>query len=213
MKKIILITTITFLTLTSCTKKPGIFSGYIYWEYNDYVGDKPDAGSKIKLYSITNKEIQFETTADASGNFKLEDIPPGEYFTIIQSKNTTDSPKYHLDNLLIHSKELKTIFGFDSSPFKKEIEEINKLQYTYLEILTDDDENKYGGLATQIEKYEKIESEIKEKSQYLISKLPGQFREKIGLHTGYDKSLKFINLEIKEGKTSTENVDFGTSYN
>ena len=213
MKKRLLIIVMLIITLTSCSKKPGVLTGNVFWKYNDYVGNKPDAGSEVKLYSMTNKENKYETSTDVSGNFKIEGIIPGEYFLIIQSSNTTDSPKDHLDNLLIYSEDLKSIFGFDKSKFKREIDEINQLQTKYQDVLTENDATKYGGLSKQIERYEKIERDVTEKSLNLISKFPTEFKEKINLYSGYDKSFKFIPIEIKEGKTSHENVDFGITYN
>jgi hypothetical protein len=213
MKKRLLIIAMLIITLTSCTKKPGILTGNVFWKYNDYVGNKPDAGSEVKLYSMINKENKYETSTDVSGNFKIEEIIPGKYFLIIQSSNTTDSPKDHLDNLLIYSEDLKNLFGFDESKYKKEIDEINQLQNTYQDVLTESDANKFGGLSNQMDKYEKIERDIKDKTLNLISKFPQEFKEKLNLYTGYDKSFKFTTIEIKEGKTSNENVDFGTTYN
>lgn len=212
MKKIILITFLLF-SIVSCTKKPGSFTGNIYWKYNDYVGNKPDSGSKIKLYSETDKEIKYETTTDVLGNFKIEDVQPGRYFIVIQSNNTTDSPHEHLKNLLIYSEFLKDIFGFDSTKYDKEISEINKLEDKYLDVIGESNQNKYGGLSKQIEIYDKIDSEIKDKSQNLISKFPEQFKRKLGLYTSYDKSFRFLSIEITEGKTINENIDFGTTYN
>lgn len=213
MKRKLLFILVLFSILTSCTKKPGTLTGNIYWKYNDYVGNKPDASSTINLYSITDKNVTLETSTDVAGNYKIEEIPPGKYFLVIKSGNTTDSPKDHLDNLLIHSVQIKTVFGYDLKNLKKEIAEIDKLQQEYQNILIDENESKYGGLYKQIDKYEKIKKEIKDKSFALISKLPSEFKTKIGLYTGYDKSIHFANIEIKEAKTTNENVDFGITYN
>lgn len=197
--------------LTSCTKKPGTLTGNVYWKYNNYVGNKPDASSKINLYSIADKNIHFETSTDIAGNYKIEEIPPGKYFLIIKSGNTTDAPQDHLNNILTHSEGIKSIFAFDIKKFKKEITEIDKLQQEYENLSIN--VNNYEGLSKQIAKYEKIEREIKNKSVDLISKFPPDLKSKIELYTGYDKSLNFSNIEIKEAKTTNENVDFGTTYN
>lgn len=213
MKRILLLTFILISILTSCTKKPGTLTGNVYWKYNNYVGNKPDAGSKVKLYSLTDKDLIFETSTDVAGNFKIEDILPGKYFLIIKSGNTTDSPKDHLDNLLDNSEQIKSIFGFDIKKFTNKIQEINKLQQEYQNILVDNNEKKYGGLSKQIDKYQKIQSEVKSKSLDLISKFPSDFKTNIGMYTGYDKSFHFSNIEIKEDKTTNENIDFGITYN
>lgn len=213
MKKTLIATIALMLTLSSCTKDPGVFTGNIYWKYNDFVGNKPDAGSEIKLYSLKNKKLFSETTADVSGNFKLEDVPAGNYFAIIKSKNTTKSEKEHLDNLSIYSEDLNFLFGFDLKTLKKETNEIDKLNDTYLGILTDSDEKKYGGLSNKVKKYEEIEHEIRMKSLKLISNLPSDFKSKLGLYSSSGNSYKFLSIEIKEGKSTVENIDFGTTYN
>lgn len=214
MKKILITIIVLIVTLTSCTKKPGVLTGNVYWKYNNYVGNKPDAGSEVKLYSKTNKETKYETTTDVSGNFKIEDIPPGKYFLIIQSQNTTDSPKDHLDNLLIYSDDIKNLLGLDLKKYKKEIDEITKLQDEYQKLLSDtSDRNDYEEVSRQMDAYQKVENKIKENSINLISKFPEEIKTKLRLYTGYDKSLSFNNIEIKEAKTANQNVDFGITYN
>lgn len=213
MKQKLLATIMLVFILTSCTKKPGTLTGNVYWKYNNYVGNKPDASSKVSLYSITDKNVHFETSTDIAGNYKIEEIPTGRYFLVIKSGNTTDAPQNHLNNLLIHSEDIKTIFTYDIKKFKKEIAEIDKLQQEYENILIDENENNYGGLSNKIAKYHKIEREIESKSVDLISRFPSDFKSKIELYTGYDKSFNFSNIEIKEAKTTNVNVDFGITYN
>ena len=212
MKKKLLIIIVLIASLTSCTKKPGSINGNVFWKYNDYVGNKPDAGSDVKLYSIANKDSKFETTTDVSGNFKIEEIPPGKYFLIVQSKNTTDSPVNHLHNLFIYSENIKSIFGLDLNKFKKEFEEINQIENKNdnVEVKFDpDNPNATSG----IDDFEKNQNEINTKSLNIISKFPSEFKTKLGFYTGYDKSFDFNIVEIREGKSCNENVDFGTTYN
>lgn len=204
------------VTLSACTKRPGILSGNVFWKYNDYVGNKPDAGSSVKLYSITNKQIKYETTTDVAGNYKIEDVVPGSYFLIIQSNNTTDSPKNLLDNILRYTelKEFNELFDFDKNKFKKEINEINKQQDKYDDVLYHSNDGNLDELSIEMDKYEAIESDIFEKSMELISKFPDKFKSEFLITTGYnEKSLEILPIEIKEGKSSNENVDFGATYN
>ena len=71
----------------------------------------------------------------------------------------------------------------------------------------------YETLKRQMDAYQNVENKIKDNSLNLISKFPKDFKTKLGLYTGYDKSLSFNNIEIKEAKTANQNVDFGTTYN
>ena len=213
MKKKYILFLILF-TILSCTKKPGGLTWNVYWKYNDYVGNKPDSGAKIKLipFDKTQKDSIFETTADLNGNYAINEIPPGKYFLIVESENTKDNPKDHLENLQIYSKSLKEIFGFDLQKYSKEIEEIENDYKKYTDILTDPDYDKYGGISNKIEQYQKLEKMSFEKSANLIDKIPSKIRFKIGLLTGYSSSLDFQDVEIKEGKIENVVTDFGLTY-
>jgi len=213
MKKIYILILISF-TILSCTKKPGTLTGNVYWKYNNYVGNKPDSGAKIKLitYDKTQKDSIFETTADLSGNYSINEIPPGKYFLIIESENTTDNPKDHLDNLQVWSKNLKELFGLDLQKYSKEITEIDNDYKKYMDVLSDSDYDKYGGVSKKIELYQSLEKSAFEKSENLIAKIPSKIRFNIGILTGYSKSLDFQSVEIKEAKTMNIITDFGTTY-
>jgi|HubBroStandDraft_4_1064222.scaffolds.fasta_scaffold152660_2 hypothetical protein len=67
----------------------GVLSGNAYWKYNDYVGNKADAGSEVYLYydSIT---APIKTECDLQGNFKIDNLKSGTYLLLIKSKNTVD---------------------------------------------------------------------------------------------------------------------------
>jgi len=87
--------------------------GVITWQYNDFIGTKPDVGAKIFLiprdFNPTNfKQIDLEgysmigiapknsnlfyTEANGYGNYKLKNIPVGEYILVVSSKKTTRDP-------------------------------------------------------------------------------------------------------------------------
>lgn len=213
MKKIYILILIT-CTILSCTKKPGTLTGNVYWKYNNYVGNKPDAGAKITLYAIdkSQKDSIFKATADINGNYTINDIPPAKYLLVIQSENTTDSPFDHIQNLKICSNDLKNTFDFDINKFSKNLEEIDAAYKKYETILIDSDDEKYGSLSNKIDEYEKYQKIAIDKSSDLIDKFPKKVKLKLGLFTGYSKSLYFQNIEIKEEKTVNENTDFGTTY-
>ncbi len=213
MKKIYILFLLSF-TILSCTKKPGGLTGNVYWKYNDYIGNKPDSGAKIKLipFDKTQKDSIFEATADLNGNYIINDIPTGKYFLIVESENTRDNPKEHLENLQIYTKSFKELFGFDLQKYSKEIGEIENDYKKYTDILSDSDNDKYGGISNKIEQYQKFEKKALEKSANLIDKIPSEIRFKIGLLTGYSSSLDFHIVEIKEGKTENIVTDFGVTY-
>jgi hypothetical protein len=213
MKNFYILFLISF-TILSCTKKPGVITGNVYWKYNNYVGNKPDSGARIKLISFdkTQKDSIFETKADVSGNYSISEIPPGKYFLIIESENTTDSPTEHLENIKFWSKDLKELFGLDLQLYSKEIAEIKKVNQQYDDVLMDSNLDKYGGISKKIELYQTLEKSAIDKSEILIDKIPNKIRYKIGLLSGYSKSLDFQIVQINEGKSKNIITDFGTTY-
>lgn len=85
--------------------KTGSISGNVTYKYNNFVGNKPDTGTVVFLIStnvtslpdsvgygwtwdINGYEGVYATKVDGSGNYILNDIPVGEYYIVLISKNT-----------------------------------------------------------------------------------------------------------------------------
>ena len=85
--------------------KTGSISGNVTYKYNNYVGNKPDTGTVVFLISkkvtslpdsmgygwtmdVDDYEGVYATEVDGSGNYILNDIPVGEYYIVLISKNT-----------------------------------------------------------------------------------------------------------------------------
>lgn len=185
-------------------------SGNVSWEFNDYVGNKADAGADILLISLDTirGELKYESTADLQGNYKIENVLPGSYFLIVKSENATDCPEAHLNNMMAYKDDLGKLFGLNLSPFKKEIDEIEDLHNQFTKILMGN-ESEYGGLGNQIAKYTKIEKDIREKALKVIDKFPIDVRRKIGIYSGYSNAMYFANVQIEEGKPEVVITDFG----
>lgn len=188
----------------------GELTGNVYWKYNNYVGNKPDAGSTVMIYSLdTLREgLKYDAICDVMGNFKISKILSGSYLLIVNSKNTTDSPDEHLDNLRIYSSYLKDLFNYDCySVNKAEIKEYQKLDSTFWEYrLNNRDDSKYYETVTKIEKQK---MDLAEK---IIDKFPSDFRSKINLYTGYSKKMDISFVTINENKTANKVIDFGITY-
>ena len=90
MKKIFWL--LLLLPFCSCKKNPGTLSGNVFWKYNDYVGNKPDAGATIYLFSSDTSKDPLRSEADVQGNYKIDPLLPGKYMMIVESKNATSSP-------------------------------------------------------------------------------------------------------------------------
>ncbi len=189
----------------------GVLTGNAYWKYNNYVGNRPDAGTKVTLYPLDSirSGVKYEATADVQGNYRIEKILPGKYLAIVRSENATDCPEDHLQRFQIYSNRIKQLFQFDLDKYKSEIQEIDKLQNEYYEVLMDDDDKKYGGLSGKIKKYSSIESTARDKANELINSFPDDFKGKIKLYTGYSNAYDFETIVVDETKTNNINSDFG----
>lgn len=190
----------------------GTLTGNVYWKYNNYVGDKADAGAKITLYSLDTirGNLTFEVTSDVHGNYKIEKILPGSYLLIVHSKNATDCPDEHLSNLRIFSDEIDQLFGFDIEKYKTQLEEIDDIDSLYSKSVYDFPSNgSLSQMTTSLDKTNRISKQKTEKIENLFEAFPDDFKFKIGIYTGYSNACDFSIIQIEENKTENIITDFG----
>lgn len=201
LKVIILIYVVCFFTI-SCTKSTGSLSGNVYWKYNDIVGNKPDAGTTIKLFDINSesKEPIYSITTDIDGNYKLDNINSGTYIIIANSRNTFSSPRTIFENLLTHEKELK-ILNFNIGIYSNQINQLGNLK-----LLTDLTVN-------EPLEFEKNNDELNSRFSAIIQQFPESIRDKLNIKIGYDNSIYIKKINIEDSKNTTENIDFGFKNN
>lgn len=117
----------------------GSIKGNVTWQYNDFIGTKPDVGAKVFLIptSFNDKDYTFSdiksyailgdipegsnlqfVTVDGYGNYEINDIPIGEYFVVISSKNTMRSESERV----WHKPTLSMILGYEGF---QEFERVN----------------------------------------------------------------------------------------
>jgi len=190
----------------------GILTGNAYWKYNNYVGNKADAGAEVILYSLDTirGSMKYETTADVQGNYKFDKVLPGRYFLIVRSENATDCPDSHLSNLRIYNSEIKQLFGFDINNYKTQLAEISVLDSIYYK--SSDEFPSNGSLSqmtASLAKTEAISKERTDKIEKLFEKIPDDFKRKLKLYTGYSNAYDFSIIKIEEGKTTNQITDFG----
>jgi hypothetical protein len=190
----------------------GTLTGNAYWKYNNYIGNKPDAGAEITLYSLDSirGNLKFDATADVQGNYKIEKILPGSYLLIVRSKNATDCPNSHLSNFKIYGDEMKQLFGFDIKKFKTQLDEISVLDSLYFRSRDDFPINgSLSQMTASIAKSDAISNQRTEKIVKLIEVFPIEFTSKIKLYTGYSNAFDFSRIQIEEDKTENIITDFG----
>lgn len=88
--------------------KLGDIKGVVTWQYNTYVGTKPDTGAKIalipvnedntkdnSLFSLLIQQIPqgengiYTGKADGYGSYEIDNVPAGQYYMLMVSSNTT----------------------------------------------------------------------------------------------------------------------------
>lgn len=190
----------------------GILTGSVYWKYNNFIGNRADAGSRVILYSLDSirNKLKYETEVDVQGSYKIEKVLAGKYFLVVNSKNTTDCPEIHLAKLESYSSSIKQLFGFDTKKYKTQLNEIHKLDSLYFKTLSEfPTTGTLSKMNENISKTETLQKEIRDKSEKLISIFPEKFRSEIELYTGYSKANDFSIITIEEKKSANQNTDFG----
>jgi hypothetical protein len=213
LKKIILASTILFF-LVSCKPKYGSLTGNVYWKYNNYVGNKPDEGSTVYLFSADTSKAVLQTTCDVQGNFKFDKIVTGKYMAVIESKNTNTSASdqlyemYTIDNYKYFDLSFDKI---DSTLFNNAMDNYYEVQkkelsapayYSYKEKL-----NYYDSL-------ELTKSKANNLADSLFKKIPKDNRlmTQIYLLGSFAKKKKFKEIDIKENESENIVIDFGLTY-
>ena len=190
----------------------GSLTGNAFWKYNDYLGNKADAGAEITLYSLDTirGDLKLEATSDVQGNYKIEKILSGNYFLIVRSKNATDCPESHLNNLRIYKEDLKQLFGFDIDKYKTQLDELNFLDSLNLKsIETFPSNGSLSQMKASIARTDAISKQITEKIEKLFDTFPTDFTRKIKLFSIYSKAYDFSIIQIEEGKSKNVISDFG----
>ncbi|UPK69319.1 carboxypeptidase-like regulatory domain-containing protein [Chitinophaga filiformis] len=192
----------------ACKPQTGNVRGNIFWKYNNYVGNKPDAGASVTLYSMSDS-VKLDAKCDVQGNFIFDKVPVGKYILVVRSQNTTGSADDQLSQILDHINEVNYITRQD----------IGKLGFTEnFEKLKTAVINSYAQEQDPTINY----LEIYRKRKKLEDTL--QSFSSNALHTIYSKapinttplpllSKYYYSLLIVEPeKTNNVVVDFGTTY-
>lgn len=117
MKRIVLLLLIIPLLPVFITAQPGNISGNAYWKYNDYVGNKPDAGSDVLLYNLDSPQFKKHNQCDVQGNFRFDNLQPGKYFLIVSSKATNTDGSENIEMFRIYKDYTKRAFGIDITKY------------------------------------------------------------------------------------------------
>jgi hypothetical protein len=206
-----IIAPLIFILIYSCsTKKPieyGSLTGNIYWKYNNFVGNKPDAGSDIKVFSLKDSTLTYKAVADVRGDYRIDSIPTGYYLVSIESENTKTDGIECFENLDRHKRDLDTVFKTNISQLlNRHAEKINNFVQLARKGLLDNN----GGKALDL--YSRYNDSARHYADIVIDSLPKKFlQEFIIIGTGGSK-LNFKTVNIQKGKTENIVTDFGITY-
>lgn len=92
----------------------GSVTGTITYQYNRFIGTRADVGANILLIQVNhvpterdalnvfssdnNDPAMHYTKADGMGNYYLDNIPAGDYYLLVLSSKTNQSPRKQMDN-------------------------------------------------------------------------------------------------------------------
>lgn len=133
--------------------KTGKIKGTITWQYNEFIGTKPDVGAKIALipanltkntgpkheiyfFALTLSSNSPETTgiyttkANGYGEYEMNDVPAGEYYILIVSQKTRSDLTINKWDALI----LQEIFSEDEWKVLQLNLKLNKYEFEKIEI-------------------------------------------------------------------------------
>ncbi|MFU1795437.1 stalk domain-containing protein [Paenibacillus azoreducens] len=132
----------------------GNIKGVLTWQYNKYIGTKPDVNAKIVLiprdlpkysrihdevFAITLSSIPngtngiFSSKADGYGNYNIDNVPAGRYYLLFLSNNT----KSDMTISKYDQERLDPLFGVSSWEALEINLKLNKYKLKEIEIIKD----------------------------------------------------------------------------
>lgn len=213
-KYLIHILILSFL-FTSCQPNYGSLTGNAYWEYNRFVGNKADAGSKVYLFSSDTSESVLKATCDVQGNFKFDKLTTGDYMLVLVSKNTTTSALNQLQQMT--RIDVNKYFGFsfekiDSTLFKEAGKSLSDFEKS--EVPPPPGINGYEEKKLHFDSLEYFRNIANKLADSLFNKIPkhNKLLNEIYSLGSFSKKVKFRQVTIKKNETSNEIFDFGITY-
>lgn len=104
LKKSQIIAACALFFLIGCGNPAGDVSGSVV--YNKH---NPDAGALLYLVNMSDTSKIYTTTADGSGNFTFDNIPPAKYLLTVHSLNKKQPPRFVLRVILSNATNLEKI--------------------------------------------------------------------------------------------------------
>lgn len=178
--------------------------GSAFYKYNEYIGNRPDAGASVTAYSLQDPKLEKSTTVDLSGAFSVTVPDTGRYFIIVKSKETNDEPYIAFVKLFGAVSLINKYFGVDlhklNPQLKDQIEQKRKEYYDYLL-----------SSKTKPKKVTEMEIEMMKLVYQFYNLIPMDARSKMGFPSPSD-NLFFKEVKITKDGSDKIVVDFGVTY-
>lgn len=205
---------ISLLTSKAQQATLATLSGNVFWKYNDYVGNKADAGSEVQLISLINPSTTYKSTCDLNGNYKIEGIAPGRYFLIIKSKNTKQDPTWYSRLFSVYKQQLDTVLNTNVSGFRTDLQaEIDTLYNKQMDLVKDYAQNMNKWKPSKyIKENEKLNTALHAKIKAWFEVMPIELKLKLNTYYYIHESLHYQIVDLTSNKTETIVTDFGNTY-
>lgn len=184
----------------------GSLKGNVFWKYNNYVGNKPDAGTSIKLYSLLDTSYLETATCDVQGNYSIDSVPTGYYLLIISSKATTESPSSALKNLYFQGAIMKSIVRDSLQGLKESWDSVNSLDNISEEFVN------IKSPYERLRKQQEIRDSMNHISDRWFNARSTDALGRIGKIISSSPKVKYEMIRIKPKRVETVITDFGITY-
>lgn len=188
----------------------GAISGNAYWKYNDYVGNKGDAGAEVYLFKDSLSQPQ-TVTCDLLGNYKIDGLQPGNYLLVIRSKNVVDN--WFSNIITMHFTNWLHYTGYRSDLLNQQYYDSFQLcrkQYF------DDVVEKVGAFSNKKHQNKMMHD------QALLDDCRAKFFERIskssleysfwGVELQYPRKMDVKEITVSPSQTTSVVTDFGVTY-
>jgi hypothetical protein len=178
-------------------------TGTAFYKYNDFVGNRPDAGATVKVFSLNDPNLEKSSTVDLQGNFSVSNLDTGAHLLIIVSKETNDDPYLGYSRTVIYGKLFNKYFGFNPQTIDTALQ--NAIEAKHQEYM------EYG--VSKKFSYKKVmntKKEVMEMVFKFFNELPIEKMIRTGINLPTDK-YDIKELTLNEKPLDKLVIDFGIS--
>lgn len=199
------------ILFASCSQpKPieyGSIKGNVFYKYNNFVGNRPDAGSKVYVYSINDSISKYSSTTDVRGDYAFDSVPVGLYMVVVRSETTKSSARDYFDELNYNRKFIDSIFRTNiSSSLSEYNETISEFEEKASKGLRE-----YEGMKA-VNIYDKYTDSVEHYANRYLTTLPSIIKHELLILGRGGSKVDIQNISVKKGRAETIVTDFGITY-